>query len=65
MRSFLFGPLVRIIPIGLVFLGIQRRISAQYRPFDVVVDVMLALVVARGRRWWSGAWCAGRASCSG
>ena len=25
MRSFLFGPLVRIIPIGLVFLGIQRR----------------------------------------
>ena len=48
MRSFLFGPLVRIIPIGLVFLGIQRRISAQYRPFDVVVDVMLALVVAAG-----------------
>ena len=48
MRSFLFGPLVRIIPVGLVFLGIQRKICAQYRPFDVVVDVVLALVVSAG-----------------
>ena len=59
MRSFLFGPLVRIIPVGLVFLGIQRG-SPRYRPFDVVVDVVLALVAARGAGAGTRAWCAGR-----
>jgi rod shape-determining protein MreD len=48
VRKFLFGPVVRLIPIGLVFLGIQRKVCAPYRPFDVVVDVMLALVVCAG-----------------
>lgn len=48
MRSFLLGPLVRIVPIGLVFLGIQRKVCAPYRPFDVVVDVVLCLVVGAG-----------------
>ncbi len=48
MRSLLSGPLVRIVPIGLVFLGIQRKVCAQYRPFDVVVDIVLCLVVGAG-----------------
>jgi cell shape-determining protein MreD len=48
VRSLLSGPLVRIVPIGLVFLGIQRKVCAAYKPFDVVVDIVLALVVGAG-----------------
>jgi rod shape-determining protein MreD len=48
VRSFLFGPIVRLVPVGLVFLSIQTRVCAPYRPFDVVVQVVLALVVGAG-----------------
>jgi cell shape-determining protein MreD len=48
VRKFLLGPVVRLIPIGLVFLGIQRKVCAPYRPFDVVVNVVLILVVGAG-----------------
>jgi hypothetical protein len=48
VRKFLLGPVVRLTPIGLIFLGIQRKVCAPYRPFDVVVDVVLALVAGAG-----------------
>jgi len=48
VRAILLGPVLRLVPLGLVFLGIQRRVAAPYRPADVVVQVVLALVVAAG-----------------
>lgn len=48
MRSLLTGSLIRLVPVGLVFLGIQRKVCDRHRPFDVVVQVVLALVVAAG-----------------
>jgi cell shape-determining protein MreD len=48
VRRFLLGPVIRLIPIGLIFLGIQRKVCAPYRPFGVVIDVVLALVVGAG-----------------
>ncbi len=48
MRSILFGPLVRLVPVGLVFVAIQRVVCARYTIDTVVVQVVLALVVAAG-----------------
>lgn len=48
MRSFLTGPLVRLVPVGLVFLSLQRSLFADLRPFGVVLQVMLALTAAAG-----------------
>ena len=48
MRTVVLGPLVRLVPVGLIVLGFQRKVAAPYRPLDVVVDVVLALVAAAG-----------------
>jgi cell shape-determining protein MreD len=48
MRRVLFGPIVRLVPAGLVFLGIQRTVAADHPVDGVVLQVVLALVVGVG-----------------
>jgi hypothetical protein len=48
MRNFVTGPVVRLIPVGLCFLGIQRAVCAHYTVDGVVLQVVLALVVGAG-----------------
>jgi rod shape-determining protein MreD len=44
----LFGPLIRLVPVGLVALAIQRVVFAAHPVFDVKLQFVLALVVAAG-----------------
>lgn len=48
MRQIFFGPLVRLVPVGFVLLGLQRTVCARHPIDDVVVQLVLALVVAAG-----------------
>jgi rod shape-determining protein MreD len=49
MRSIVLGPLLRLVPVGLVALSIQRVIFAAHPVFhDVKLQFVLALVVAAG-----------------
>jgi hypothetical protein len=48
MRRLLTGPVVRLVPVGLVFLGIQRSVAAEHPIGGVVIQVVLALVVGAG-----------------
>lgn len=48
MRQLLFGPLLRVLPVGLLALAIQRVIFAAHPVADVKLQFVLALVVAAG-----------------
>jgi len=48
VRSFVLGPLTRLVPVGLCFLALQRTILTDARPFDVVIQIVLALVAGAG-----------------
>lgn len=48
MRGFIFGPLVRLFPVGCCMLALQRTVLSELRPFDVVLQIVLALVAAAG-----------------
>ena len=48
MRTFLTGPLVRLVPVGLVFLSLQRSAFSELRPFGVVLQILLALTAGAG-----------------
>jgi len=48
VRSVLFGPLIRLVPVGLIALAIQRVVFAAHPVGDVKVQFVLALVVAAG-----------------
>ena len=48
MRAFLTGPLVRLFPVGLCVLAIQRTVLTEFRPFGVVLQIVLALAAATG-----------------
>lgn len=48
MRAFLVGPLVRILPVGLCVLAVQRTILTELTPFGVVLQIVLALAAATG-----------------
>ena len=48
MRAFLAGPLVRLFPVGLCMLAIQRTVLSEIHAFDVVVQIVLALVAGAG-----------------
>jgi len=48
VRAFVLGPLLRLFPIGLCVLALQRTVFTELRPFDVVVQVVLALVAGAG-----------------
>jgi rod shape-determining protein MreD len=48
VRNFVFGPLLRLLPVGLVAMSIQRVFFAQHPIHDVRLQFVLALVVAAG-----------------
>jgi len=48
VRHLITGPLVRLVPVGLCFLGVQRAVCARYTVDGVVLQVVLALVVGAG-----------------
>ncbi|MEI6401134.1 MAG: hypothetical protein WCP59_03000 [Actinomycetota bacterium] len=48
MRSFLTGPLIRLFPVGLVVLAIQRTVLTEVTPFGVVLPLVLALSASAG-----------------
>lgn len=48
MRGLLLGPILRILPLGLLALSIQRVVFANHPVHDVKLQLVLALVVAAG-----------------
>ena len=48
MRSFLTGPLVRLFPVGLCVLAIQRTVLSELLVHQVVLQIVLALAAAAG-----------------
>jgi rod shape-determining protein MreD len=46
--SFVQGPLVRLIPVGIILLALQRTLFVELRPADVVIQVVLAFAAACG-----------------
>jgi cell shape-determining protein MreD len=48
VRNFVFGPLVRLLPVGLLAMSFQRVLFAQHPVHDVRLQFVLALVVAAG-----------------
>lgn len=48
MRSFLTGPLVRLFPVGLCVLAIQRTVLSALPVHQVVLQIVLALAAAAG-----------------
>jgi rod shape-determining protein MreD len=48
VRAFLTGPLVRLLPIGLCALAIQRMVLSETPVHDVVLQIVLALSAAAG-----------------
>ena len=48
MRAFLTGPLVRLFPVGLCVLAIQRTVLTEIRPFGGVLQIVPALAAAIG-----------------
>lgn len=48
MRAFLTGPLVRLFPVGLCVLALQRTVLTEVHVLDVVLQIVLALAAAAG-----------------
>lgn len=48
MRNFFLGPFLRLVPVGLIALSIQRVVFANHPIHDVKLQFVLALVVAAG-----------------
>ena len=61
MRGSVVAPLVRIVPVGLVTLSVQRVVFANHPIHDVRLQLVLALVVAAGAGGGSGRARTGRA----
>lgn len=48
MRAFLTGPLVRLFPVGLCVLAMQRTFLTELKVMDVVLQIVLALAAGAG-----------------
>jgi len=48
VRAFFVGPFLRLLPVGLIALSIQRVVFAHHPVHDVKLQFVLALVVAAG-----------------
>lgn len=48
IASFLQSSLIRLIPVGMIVLALQRTVFVEIEIFGVIVQVVLALVVAAG-----------------
>jgi cell shape-determining protein MreD len=48
LASFVQGPLVRVIPLGIVFLALQRTIFVELQVYGVILQGMMAMAAAAG-----------------
>ena len=48
LASFVQGPLLRLVAVGMVVLALQRTLFSELRPGGVALQVMLALAAAAG-----------------
>lgn len=48
LAAFIQGPLVRIIPVGLVLLALQRTVLVDFRVAGVVLELLMATAAAAG-----------------
>lgn len=48
LAAIYHSPVIRLIPVGLVLMGLQNTLFVDMRPFGVVLQVMLAAAVAAG-----------------
>jgi rod shape-determining protein MreD len=46
--SFVQGPLVRVIPLGLILLALQRTIFVEIQVVGVIIPIMMAMAAAAG-----------------
>jgi len=46
--AFVQGPLIRVIPVGMLLLALQRTIFVQLQVDDVIIEVMMATAAAAG-----------------
>jgi cell shape-determining protein MreD len=46
--AFVQGPLIRIIPVGMVLLALQRTLFVSLQVDDVIIEVMMATAAAAG-----------------
>ncbi|HRE01352.1 MAG TPA: rod shape-determining protein MreD, partial [Ilumatobacteraceae bacterium] len=58
MLRFLRRPTLRIVPVGLIVMGVQLSWFRTVQPFDTVIQIVLALAAASGIRGGAekGAW---------
>jgi rod shape-determining protein MreD len=48
LAAFIQGPLVRIIPVGLVLLALQRTLLVDFKVAGVVIELLMAMAAAAG-----------------
>lgn len=48
LAAFVQGPLIRIIPVGMVLIALQRTIFVELQVNDVIVQVLVAFAAAAG-----------------
>ncbi len=48
LAAFIQGPLVRIIPVGLVLLALQRTLLVDFKVAGVVIELLMATAAAAG-----------------
>jgi rod shape-determining protein MreD len=48
LAAFLQSSLVRIIPLGIVLLALQRTIFVEVQPADVIIQIMMIMTAAAG-----------------
>ncbi len=48
LAAFVQGPLVRIIPVGLVLLALQRTLLVDFKVAGVVIELLMATAAAAG-----------------
>ena len=48
MQNLLLGPIIRLIPVGLILLGFQNQVMAEHPVFDVRLQLLLSLAAATG-----------------
>lgn len=46
--SFVQGPLVRVIPVGIVLLALQRTVFVEVQVYGVIIQIMIAMSAAAG-----------------
>ena len=48
LGSLLTGPLMRVIPIGMMLLALQKTLFVELKPFGVIIQIVLAFAACAG-----------------